>query len=338
MAGETTTANMNLVLPGVGVTAGPQYATDLNASLTIIDSHNHSSGSGVPITPSGLNITSDLSMQSNNLTLARSVRFAVQSLFSSASDNGSVFYSGVDLYFRDGNGNNVRITQSGGVAGTTGSIGGLVAPASATYVPANQTFVWQSNVNTAANMDCGSIKIREIAASANAITFASPSALAANYAITLPQGLPSADALFTVTSSGTASFKSANVNIYESVVGTSAQVTGGIATHSTLSAAITATAANGTIKLLQGAWTENITVSKTLNIVGSGRNSVITGNLTISSANYCNIRDLQFTGNISTTGTSTGNCVQNVFIGSSSTFSDTNTVSDNGNFYHFIQG
>lgn len=339
MSTFTTSPNMGLTIPTVGQEPGPQWASDLNASLTLIDTHTHAPGEGVPITPAGMSITSDLTFINNNATNLKSVRFYVQpSLLSGVADVGCIYSSGVDLYYNDGNSNQIRMTQSGGVAGTPGSITGLVSPATATYVPASQTFVWQSAVNTAANLDAGSVIIREVAASANGITLSSPTSLVANFVITLPPKLPSATAVYQTTSAGVSSFVGGWVPLYDAVVGSAAQVTGGIATHSTLSSAITAVSSNGSIKLLQGAWTENITLAKTLNIVGSGYNTVITGNLTISSANYCEMRDLQFTGNVSVTGTSTGNFVSDVYIGSSSTFSDTNTVSDNGNFYHFIKG
>ena len=72
--------NMNLIIPTVGLEAGPAYATDVNNSLTLIDSHNHSAGSGVPITPSGLNINSSLPMAGNFLTLTGAIVFQAQTL------------------------------------------------------------------------------------------------------------------------------------------------------------------------------------------------------------------------------------------------------------------
>ncbi len=118
-----------------------------------------------------------------------------------ASDLGCLYEVGVDLYYNDGNGNQVRITQSGGVAGSPGSIANLASPASATYVSANQTFVWQSAASTPANMDGGSVIIRNITASSNGITLSAPVALASNYTITLP-ALPAQTNVMTIDSSG----------------------------------------------------------------------------------------------------------------------------------------
>ena len=204
MPGETISPSMGLILPGVGVTPGPQYATDQNASLTIIDTHDHSSGKGVQITPAGLNINADLSMGMNNLIQARSVRLSAQgSPIALPTDLTAIYASGVDLYYNDGLGNQIRITQSGAVAGTPGSISNLVSPASASYVSGSSTFVFQSDANTAANIDVGSVVLRNLVASSPGLTL-SPPTLSSNYTITLPT-LPVASAFLTIDSSGNVS-------------------------------------------------------------------------------------------------------------------------------------
>lgn len=187
MAGENSSPNMGLPVPGVGVTDGPQYATDLNSCLALVDAHDHSPGNGVLITPTGLNINADLVFNSNNLTLARSIRFASQSApIAQPTDLDCVYVSGVDLYYNDGNGNQVRITQSGGVAGSPGSISNLTSPASASYVAADSTFVWQSAANTAASLDCESVILRNSTANSKGLTLSPPNAMGADFSITLP--------------------------------------------------------------------------------------------------------------------------------------------------------
>ena len=64
------TTNMNLTLPTVSITVGPEWATLLNAALTDIDAHDHTSGKGVKITPAGLNINADLELNGNAITEA----------------------------------------------------------------------------------------------------------------------------------------------------------------------------------------------------------------------------------------------------------------------------
>lgn len=203
MAGETISPNMGLVIPAPAVTFGPQWATDLNASLSSVDQHNHSPGQGVQVTPNGLDINTDLPFNGNNATQLKSTRFTSQlTPLSGASDLGCLYESGVDLYYNDGSGNQIRITQSGGVAGTPGSITNLTPPASATYVSATQTFVWQSAANTPANLDCESVIFRNFVASSKGLTVSAPAAMAADYNITLPP-LPVSQKFMTIDNLGT---------------------------------------------------------------------------------------------------------------------------------------
>lgn len=199
---STLTPNMNLTAPTVGQQPGPTWAENINNDLITIDAHDHSSNNGVPVTPAGLSINADLSFISNNAINLRSSRYLSQSLFTLASDNQSFYVSGVDAFYRDGNGNNIRLTQSGGIAGSPGSITGLVSPASVTYVPGTPAFVFQSDSNKAANLDAGSVTIRKLTASSPGITVAAPSALAANYTLTLPSAPPGSSAVLQMDSAG----------------------------------------------------------------------------------------------------------------------------------------
>lgn len=195
--------NMNLPVPQVGVEPGPDYASDINSSLTIIDSHTHASGSGVQITPSGLNINSDLTFQSNDAIALRSSRYTAQgSPLAEGTDLGCVYVSGVDLYFNDINGNQIRITQSAAVAGTPGSISNLVSPATASYAPSTGTFIFESGASIPGNGDFASVTLREQVASPNGVTLASPLSLAANYTITMPAAAPASQKFVTMDSSG----------------------------------------------------------------------------------------------------------------------------------------
>lgn len=199
----TTTPNMNLVVPNVGNQDGPQWAQDINNCFNTVDAHDHTSGNGVQITPDGMSISSDLPINDNNILSPKSIRFFAQSSpLAGGADIGCIYESGVDLYYNDGNGNQVRITNSGSVAGSPGSIGSLASPASATYVSGSQTFVWQSDANVPANLDAGSVIIRNITASSKGITLSAPNALGSDYSIILP-ALPVATSAMNLTSSGT---------------------------------------------------------------------------------------------------------------------------------------
>lgn len=198
MAGETSSPYMNLPIPGVGVTAGPTYATDVNNSLTIIDGHSHVAGSGVQITPAAININSNLTMNSFNLT---SIGALTLSPNANTPANGSLYESGVDLYYIDGSGNVIRITQSGSVTGSAGTITGLPSgTASASFGSA--TFTFQSATNTAANIDGGAFIFRNTSPNSTyGVTLSAPSALASNYSLTLPI-LPAQTNVMTLDTSG----------------------------------------------------------------------------------------------------------------------------------------
>lgn len=203
MSDTIISTNMSMPVPIVGVETGPQWATDINSCLTILDAHNHTTGYGVQIPPGGLNINSDLTIQSNNIIALRSTRFTAQgSPLALGTDLGCLYVSGVDLYYNDENGNQVRITQGGNVAGSTGSISGLSSPASASYSSGSTTFVWQSAANTSAYMDCSSILIRNLTASSKALTLQAPAAMAANYSLTLPPSVAST-LIMTLDNAGT---------------------------------------------------------------------------------------------------------------------------------------
>lgn len=208
MPTTTTTTNMLLPVPIATVTTGPEYATDINQCFTQIDQHDHTTGKGVPINPAGISINADLPFTSSglfyNATNLRSVRFnANSSPLSLGTDVGCVYVSGIDLYYNDVNGTQIRMTQSGTIAGPPGSITGLVPPANVTYSAISQTFTFQSTTATAANIDAGSYTMRNLVASAPGITLSPPAALASNYTMTLPLTLPSSGTrALTVDASG----------------------------------------------------------------------------------------------------------------------------------------
>lgn len=203
MANTTTSPNMNLPVPVVATDPGPDWASNINACLSAIDSHDHSTGKGVPVTPAGLSINADLPFSGNNLITARSVRFTSQAspLSGAGSDVGCIYESGVDLYFNDGSGNQVRITQGGSVTGASGTITGLPSgTASASY--AAGTFTFQSSTNTPATMALGPLVLGAQVASPQTVTIQASASVPSSYALTLPLALPASTSLFKVDTSG----------------------------------------------------------------------------------------------------------------------------------------
>jgi len=188
---------MNLPVPAVGLEPGPDWATDINNSLTIVDQHNHAPGSGVQITPSGILINTDLAFNTNSATTLLSSQYVPQ--VSAIAPLTAVYVIGRELYYNDGAGNSVQLTSNGSIAGATGSISGLVPPASASY--SGSTFIWQSNVLTAANMDAGSVILRNITASSKGLTLNPPAAMSSDYSLVLPS-LPVSTSFMTLDASG----------------------------------------------------------------------------------------------------------------------------------------
>ncbi len=201
MADFLNSTNMNLPVPVIGVDPGPDYASNLNASLTLIDSHDHSPGKGVPVTPSGLNISSDLTFAGNNAVVLRSVRFLPQSVaLALPADIGCLYEVANDLYYNDGNGTQIRITQSGSVTGSSGTITGLPSgTASAAY--STGTFTFNSATNTGANMSIASLILRNGTAGSQTLTLAPPAAMGSSYVVVLPS-LPAMTNLVTLDASG----------------------------------------------------------------------------------------------------------------------------------------
>lgn len=163
-----TTPNMGMDLPDVSVTPGPTWASDLNTALTNqVDVHDHTSGNGVPIPSSGLNINAELPMNTNGMGQAGYVAFQNQtSLFTGGSETSRAYVSNAgggreELYYRDSNGSNVKITNNGSInVASAGGFGGdyVSAGASATFTNATNTYTFNNGSSARANIDALGIK------------------------------------------------------------------------------------------------------------------------------------------------------------------------------------
>lgn len=116
-----TTTNMGMVLPTVGVTVDPTWASNLNDALTDkVDVHDHTTGLGVQVPTAGLNINDDLSFQSNDAIDLRSVALNNNVATLPSGDIRALYASGGDLYYNNNSGNPVRITSGSNL--DTGSL------------------------------------------------------------------------------------------------------------------------------------------------------------------------------------------------------------------------
>ncbi len=184
---------MNLVVSTIGTDSGLLWEQNLNASLTIIDGHNHTSGSGVPIPPSGININSDLTFGGNQATNLKAVLFTNQT--SLATVNALYVVAG-DLYYNDPTGA-VQITLAGAVNATTSGISSGTASAAFS----SGVLVVNSAANTPANIQVGSVLLGNNSAGSHFLTLAPPAAMAADFTLTLPS-IPASQKIMTLDASG----------------------------------------------------------------------------------------------------------------------------------------
>ncbi len=219
--------NMNLPVPVVGTTPGPDWANNINSCMGGIDEHDHTPGHGVAISSSSIDINSDFSIDGFSLTDVEAIVFDAIPSFSTSQ---SVYVVSPDLFFRDGNGNQIRITQSGAVSGASGTITGLPSgTASASFQSVGGTFQFQSATNTPANGSFASVLLAEQTTSPNTITLKSPTSLAASYNVTWPAAVPSATSLLAMSTSGvlsTVPYKTPTVQKFSSSSGTYTLPTG----------------------------------------------------------------------------------------------------------------
>ena len=116
------TANMNLELPTVSITAGPTWAEDLNAAFDLVDVHDHSSGKGVKITPAGIDINANLDVQNYIFYNFKASRYEEQSAtLTGASYVNSIYSVLGNLYFTNGAGTAIQITSGSSIAAVAGS-------------------------------------------------------------------------------------------------------------------------------------------------------------------------------------------------------------------------
>lgn len=208
---------MSLTEPGVGVTLSPQWALLMNANMAAIDQHNHTTGQGVLIPVAGLDINADLPMAGFNVTMLNSAVF--NGAVTGTPAALSLFSNGTDLFYKDVNGNVIRLTEGGSPASGTGNIQGLpstpTGDAGILWVNAQSTFqMLQDNGTVGANVDMGTAVLRypgsyPTPSGTNWIALKVPTSIAAGYSLTLPPEVPAtADALLKANASGVESFLS----------------------------------------------------------------------------------------------------------------------------------
>ncbi len=191
---------MGLDIPVVSSTVGPLYAEDVNQSLFTIDAHDHTFGNGksVPV-PGGVTVTSDWNFGGYSITNLVSTQYAFQSSPLSSLIVGAVYFSGVDLYANDGNGNQIQITEAGSVnvtagKGFSGDFGMPGVPATVPYTAASHVFDFYEDPGgpTWAILGSGAIRLHGAAGTqADYLAVVAPS-LSNTWTYTLPANPPTA--------------------------------------------------------------------------------------------------------------------------------------------------
>lgn len=114
------TTFMNIDLPTVSTTLGPEWATKLNAGLNVVDEHDHTSGKGTLVPTAGLNINADLSYNSSyKATDLLSTQYTSQgATLTGAGNINSVYAVSGNLYFTNGSGTAVQVTDGSSLVAT----------------------------------------------------------------------------------------------------------------------------------------------------------------------------------------------------------------------------
>lgn len=239
---------MGLVLPTEGGDAGT-YDTILNAALTVVSDHNHTSGSGAQVPTAGLNINADLTFTSSGTAYAatnvKALDFTPSATSGMAAYAGALFCNSADneLYWRTTSGSNVKVTNgaalnigafTGGFGGDYGSI-----PAEANFSDANKEYTFKSTASgNWSRLRAGAMRLAEFGTTETTyVELACPAALAGTYTITMPTAAPGSTSIVSMSSSGvlSASNTIANAATFSGLITASAGVTAAAGQHVTVS-------------------------------------------------------------------------------------------------------
>jgi hypothetical protein len=186
-----TTPNMALTLPVVSQTPGPTWASEINADLSLIDSHNHTSGNGALVPVAGLDINADLSLDTHALTDVTKVVL----LNGASATSNSVYAVAGNLWWTNGGGTPVQITSGNAVnVGGSGSIGGMILNCAVVYSSGLLSYAFFDETGAKASLICDSISLDQ--------TVLSPSG---SVSLTLPSTVPAGNSFVVGSSTGATS-------------------------------------------------------------------------------------------------------------------------------------
>jgi len=203
------TPNMNLNKPASTATLSDYYDS-IDAILDRLDSHDHSAGKGVKLTPASINITSNLAFNDNAITEAKYLQYVNQDAHPTPTT--ATYFKDGFFYIRTPSGTNIQLTTATGFNGAlVGGIGGDYSTSGAIleYDSLSEAYSFFRETNFYASIKTGDITIYETdeEGTTNGITFKAPDGLATSYDLVLPADAPAtSDSVMVVNTSGVASF------------------------------------------------------------------------------------------------------------------------------------
>jgi hypothetical protein len=153
--------SLGITLPTVGVTAGPTYATQINTAIqTIIDDVE------AKIVPGEINFNADVDINSQVILDIDSMKLDTQTAALSGAGNARrVNSAGGELWWCDGSGVAVKITESGGlnVAGAGGGFTGDFGNSNeaVTYTASTNTYAFTDDATSPAIIDVKEVHHQE---------------------------------------------------------------------------------------------------------------------------------------------------------------------------------
>lgn len=198
---------LNITLPTVGSTVGPDYATDINNAIqTIVDDVE------AKVLPDEIRVNADFSYSyagtSYGAVDVDRVSFTGKASLPSGGITESFFVYDGEVYFQDGSGNNVQISSAGSLAAAAGNITTTGTPA---YATNGVQLQWSGGdleyrfIDDGTNGHAG-IVIKDVQLRNGANSTTLESAVTADYTLTLPAAAPGSTQLCQVASSGAISF------------------------------------------------------------------------------------------------------------------------------------
>ena len=160
-SGENPTLNLDLNLPVIGSTGvgGDSFETaaeKINEALRRLDNHDHTSGKGKGVPYSALCADADLNVNENNINKINLLNL-IEILQPNITLNQTLYVLNKDLYFRDGFGNNIRITAGGNIVVGSTRQSFLAQPVSVTNVRYDNGILYVTYNNLESGSQVGDI-------------------------------------------------------------------------------------------------------------------------------------------------------------------------------------